>query len=74
MRASIRLEFHRAFVDRRQESRTTLATVLEKYKETGVTGLKSAVQARSQVDQLLRMLIPGEAAHQNEMMSPVVTE
>ena len=43
-----------AFVDRRQEGKTTLADVLEKYKETGVTGLKSAVQARSQVDQLLK--------------------
>ncbi len=42
------------FVDRRRESRTTLAVVLEKYKETGLTGLKSAVQARSQVDQLLK--------------------
>jgi integrase len=42
------------FVDRRQETRTTLSDVLEKYKETGVRGLKSAVQARSQIDQLLK--------------------
>src|SRR6202012_578925 len=31
-----------------------LAIVLEKYKQTGLTGLKSAVQGRSQVDQLLK--------------------
>ena len=29
------------FVDRRQESRTTLGDVLEQYKETGLTGRKS---------------------------------
>lgn len=43
-----------AFVDRRQESRTTLAAVLARYKETGVAGLKSKTQACSQVDQLLK--------------------
>ena len=42
------------FVDRRRETRTTLAFVLEKYKEDGLKTLKSAVQARSQVDQLLK--------------------
>jgi hypothetical protein len=42
------------FVDRRRETRTTLANVLERYKETGLTVLKSRVQARSQVDQLLK--------------------
>jgi integrase len=42
------------FVDRRRETRTTLADALERYKETGLTVLKSRVQARSQVDQLLK--------------------
>ena len=42
------------FVDRRRETRTTLADVLERYKETGLIVLKSRVQARSQVDQLLK--------------------
>ena len=42
------------FVDRRQESRTTLGDVLEQYKETGLTGRKSHFQAKSQVDQLLK--------------------
>jgi integrase len=42
------------FVDRRRETRTTLADVLEQYKETGLTVLKSRVQAKSQVDQLLK--------------------
>jgi integrase len=42
------------FVDRRRETRTTLADALERYKETGLTVLKSHVQARSQVDQLLK--------------------
>ena len=42
------------FVDRRRETRTTLADVLERYKETGLTVLKSRVQAKSQVDQLLK--------------------
>lgn len=40
------------FVDRRLESRTTLAAVLDRYLETGVAALKSRVQARSQVEQL----------------------
>jgi hypothetical protein len=40
------------FVDRRQESRTTLAEVLNSYLQKGVTVLKSRVQARSQVEQL----------------------
>jgi integrase len=42
------------FIDRRQETRTTLADVLERYKEIGLKTLKSAVQARSQIDQLLK--------------------
>ena len=40
------------FVDRRQESRTTLVEVLDSYLQKGVTVLKSRVQARSQVEQL----------------------
>jgi len=46
-----------AFVDRRREKRTTLADALEQYKQTGLTVLKSRVQARSQVDQLLKSLL-----------------
>ena len=42
------------FVDRRRETRTTLGDVLERYKETGLTVLKSRVQAKSQVEQLLK--------------------
>jgi len=42
------------FVDRRKETRTTLADVLERYKDLGLKNLKSAVQARSQIDQLLK--------------------
>ena len=42
------------FVDRRRETRTTLADALDRYKETGLTVLKSRVQAKSQVDQLLK--------------------
>jgi integrase len=42
------------FVDRRRETRTTLADALERYKETGLAVLKSRVQARSQVAQLLK--------------------
>ena len=38
------------FVDRRREERTTLGDVLDRYLETGVTVLKSRVQARSQVE------------------------
>jgi len=43
-----------AFVDRRREKRTTLEDVLKQYKETGLAVLKSRVQARSQVEQLLK--------------------
>jgi integrase len=42
------------FVDRRREERTTLADVLARYKDTGLASLKSKVQAKSQVDQLLK--------------------
>ena len=35
-----------AFVDRRRETCTTLADVLEQYKKTGLTALKSRVQAK----------------------------
>jgi integrase len=42
------------FVDRRRETRTTLADALEQYKKTGLTALKSRVEARSQVHQLLK--------------------
>ena len=42
------------FVDRRRETRTTLADVLERYKVAGLTALKSRVQAKSQVEQLLK--------------------
>jgi hypothetical protein len=42
------------FVDRRRETRTTLGDVLERYKVTGLTALKSRVQAKSQVEQLLK--------------------
>jgi len=40
------------FVDRRQETRTTLAAVFEKYLDDGIAALKGQVQARSQVEQL----------------------
>ncbi len=40
------------FVDRRQETRTTLATVFEKYLDDGIAALKGQMQARSQVEQL----------------------
>lgn len=40
------------FVDQRQQSRTTLAEVFDRYLETGITALKSRVQARSQIEQL----------------------
>ena len=43
-----------AFVDRRKETRATLADVLERYKDLGLKSLKSAVQARSQIDELLK--------------------
>jgi hypothetical protein len=33
------------FVDRRREERTTLADVLDRYKETGLTALKSQVRS-----------------------------
>ena len=47
------------FIDRRLETRTTLAAVLEKYLAAGLTGLKSHVQARSQVEQLKRSGLAG---------------
>ncbi len=40
------------FVDQRQQSRTTLAEVFDRYLETGTKALKSRVQARSQIEQL----------------------
>ena len=33
-----------------------------------------AVQILDHLNKMLKLLIPGEAAHQNEMMSPVATE
>ena len=53
-------------------------------RDKGRIGITENVRRRTNASQLgredirtkdrLRVLIPGEAAHQNEMMSPVVTE
>ena len=45
---------HNTFVDRRRKTRMTLVDVLDRYRESGLTGLKSHIEARSQVDQLLK--------------------